>query len=309
MSRLTWLLASLLVTTVGCSTDSGSGSFKPPTGAPRKAQGRLPSTANLLPAMKPKSVSAIKEMGGKPKVEATASVSLTGSFSLTLDVGVQYMFVITLESGATVQLCGSDASSTNYAWLPIGNPLDNDPILDFGSVTIVNGIYISTTVLLDTDWDGDGISDFDDPDDDNDGLGDSVDDDWDNDGEEDEHFDADDDGVPDLGDSDDDNDGIGDAQDADDDGDGIPDDQDPDNDFEICGDGIDNDDDGDIDEEDADCPVEREDEICGDGIDNDGDGYVDEDDDDCATEEFEVCDDGIDNDGDGYVDEDDADCK
>jgi len=307
MSKLNWLIAAIVATTTGCAGNSTSPpNPKPPTGAPRQAKGQLPMGAAMAAGMKPKTVSAVKEKAGKPAVGMKSTVSASGSFSLTLEVGVRYMFVITLDSGTVMSLSASDTTSAVHAWLPIGNPLDGDVALDFGSVTIVNNVFISNTVLLDMDWDEDGIADFADDDDDNDGTADLDDHDIDGDGLDDDYLDADSDGLPDLSDPDDDDDGISDSADQDDDGDGIPDDQEQQED-EVCDDGIDNDDDGFADEDDSDCPSE-EPEICDDGIDNDDDGLVDEDDSDCPSVELEICDDGVDNDDDGLVDEEDPDC-
>jgi hypothetical protein len=282
MSKMNWLVAAILATTTGCAANTQPPDTKPPTGAPRQAKGQLPMGSLLAAGMKPKTVSAVKEADGKPVVGMKGNVSASGAFTLTLDVGVRYMFIVTLDDGTVISLSASDAGSSNHAWLAIGNPLDGDVGLDFGSVTIVNHVFISTTVLLDMDWDEDGIADFLDDDDDNDGILDVDDHDIDGDGIDDDYLDADGDGQPDLADSDDDNDGISDFDDLDDDGDGIPDDQEETED-EVCDDGIDNDGDGFVDEDDSDCPPSGRDEICDDGIDNDGDGLVDEEDPDCAV--------------------------
>ena len=294
MSKMNLLVAAILATTSSCSGSDQPQPAKKPTGAPRMAKGQLPMTL-MAAAKKPKTVTAVKEMSGKPVVGTRGTVSASGSFALTLDVGVRYMFVITLDDGTMISLSAGDSSPKVHAWLPIGNSVDGDVGLDFGSVTIVNNIFISTTILLDIDWDEDGIADFEDDDDDNDGILDLVDLDIDGDGIDDDYLDADGDGNVDLVDDDDDNDGIDDSDDLDDDGDGVSDSEEDD--------AIDIDGDGDIDEGDGDA-----DEICDDGIDNDGDGLVDDEDEDCVEEEVEICDDGIDNDGDGQVDDEDADC-
>ena len=256
MSKLNLLAAALLVTTACSASDPSTSPPSPhpgkaPTGAPRTSKGRLPMLASAAGGKKPKTVSAVREMAGKPVVGTRADVSATGDFALVLDVGVRFMLIVTLEDGTMISLGAQDSHATYLPWLPIGNSLDGDIGLDFGTVIIVDNRFVSTTVLLDIDWDEDGIADFDDDDDDNDGIADADDLDIDNDGVEDDYLDADGDGLVDLADSDDDNDGVDDAVDTDDDGDGIDDSED--------------DDDGDID---------------GDGQPDDGDGEPDDDDDD-----------------------------
>jgi hypothetical protein len=207
-----------------------------PTGAPRQAKGKLPMDA----ANPPKTITAVKEMAGKPAVATRGTVSATGGFDLSLEVGIRYTFIITLTDGAMVELYADSAAGFYESWLPIGNSLDGNVLLDFGSVTIVDGSFVSSTVLLYIDWDEDGIADFDDPDDDNDGIVDLDDYDIDGDGVEDDYLDADGDGESDLADADDDNDGIPDDDDDDEDGDGIADaDEDLDVDIDIDGDGDD----------------------------------------------------------------------
>lgn len=248
MSKTYLLLAALIAT--GCTTNNQTQNPQPtkPTGAPRQAKGKLPMSN---PQMMPKSIAAVKEMGGKPMVATRSEVSASGTFDFTLDVGVRYMFIITLVDGSMMSLYASDATASYASWLPIGNPLGGGLTLDFGNLTIVQGVFVSTTVLTMTDWDGDGIADFADDDDDNDGIDDAEDFDIDGDGIEDDYLDADGDGECDLVDYDDDNDGIDDIDDTDDDGDGIDDDEDDDSDIDIDGDGDpDGDDTGDDDTDD-----------------------------------------------------------
>lgn len=242
MSRL--LVAAIAFTSAACAVNAElpppppGGGVNPPTGAPRQAKGQLPMTG----PMKPKTVTAVQEMGGKPVAAKRSQVSASGGFDLILDVGVRYTFVITLEDDSVISLFAADAANAYYSWLPIGNSLDGGLELDFGSVTIVNNVFITTTILLDMDWDEDGVADFSDTDDDNDGIDDANDFDIDGDGIEDDYLDADGDGECDLADDDDDNDGIDDSEDTDDDGDGIDDTEEEEEDIDIDGD-------GDIDEE------------------------------------------------------------
>ena len=232
MTKFTILALTIATTLAACGTDAEP--VKPPTGAPRMAKGMLPMNGT----MKPKTVTAVKEMAGKPAVAMRSPVAASGSFNLTLEVGVRYMFIITLEQGEMIQLFAADSTSQYASWLPIGNSLTGGVDLDFGSLTIVQNTFISTTVLLGMDWDADGISDFADSDDDNDGISDADDYDIDGDGVEDDYLDADGDGQCDLADDDDDNDGISDDEDTDDDGDGVSD-ADDDLDIDIDGDGDD----------------------------------------------------------------------
>lgn len=245
MSKTTLLTGVLVLATAACTVNNTT-NFPPPTGAPREAKGMLPMTG----PMKPKKVSAVKEMDGKPVVAARSDVTAAGAFNFSLEVGVRYMFVVTLLDDTMVTLGASDASSSFDAWVAVGNPLSGGVTLDFGSVTIVNNVYVSTTVLLYSDWDGDGIADFSDPDDDNDGISDAEDFDADNDGEVDETFDTDGDGSCDLVDDDDDGDGVADVDDDDDDGDGVPDDED-DEAIDIDGDGQPDEGDGTPDDDDG----------------------------------------------------------
>lgn len=239
MSKLSLLILAL--SAAACSNSGATNnSVPPPTGAPRQAKGTLPMT---MPA---KTVTAVKEMGGKPVVAARAPVTTTGAFNFSIEVGVRYTFIITLVDGSEIQLFATDASSAYWPWLPIGNSLDGSAGLDFGTLSITNGYFISTTVLHYVDWDGDGIADFTDDDDDNDGIPDEDDYDIDGDGDEDNYLDTDGDGQCDLADDDDDNDGIADVDDDDDDGDGINDADEPDVQVDIDGDGVnDGGDDGD----------------------------------------------------------------
>jgi hypothetical protein len=242
MSKTTLLSGVLVLATAACTVNNTTNNppgVTPPTGAPRQAKGKLPMSG----PMKPKKVTAVKEMGGKPVVAARSDVSAAGAFDFSLEVGVRYMFIVTLLDDTMISLGATDASSSYEAWVAIGNPLTADVSLDFGSVTIVNNNYVSNTVLLYIDWDADGISDFADTDDDNDGISDADDDDIDNDGHDDETLDADGDGTCDLVDDDDDGDGIADVDDDDDDGDGVPDDQETDS-VDIDGDGQPDDGDG-----------------------------------------------------------------
>ena len=235
MSKTTLLTGVLVLATAACTVNNTTNNplgVPPPTGAPRQAKGQLPMTG----PMKPKKVSAVKEMDGKPVVAARSDVSAAGAFDFSLEVGVRYMFVVTLLDDSMISLGATDASSSYEAWVAIGNPLSVDVSLDFGNVTIVNNHYVSSSVLLYIDWDADGIADFADTDDDNDGISDDEDHDDDGDGEDDEMFDADGDGTCDLADDDDDGDGIADADDEDDDGDGVPDDEE-DEAIDIDGDG------------------------------------------------------------------------
>lgn len=213
----------------------GEGAVDPPMGAPRAAKGKLP----MAPGMMPKTVTAVKEKNGKPEVAKRSPVSASGTFELSLEVGVRYTFVITLVDDSMITLFAEDAADAYYSWLPIGNSLDGSLVLDFGTLTIVDGVFVSNTVLLYTDWDEDGVADFDDADDDNDGIDDEYDFDIDGDGIEDDYLDADGDGECDIADDDDDNDGISDADDADDDGDGIDDADEDDPSIDIDGDGDD----------------------------------------------------------------------
>ncbi len=236
--KLRLFLAALVASTAACATNTTVTSAPKPTGAPRMAKGQLPMSSG----MKPTTVTAVKEMAGKPAVATRGTVSATGAFNLTLDVGVRYTFIITLDTGEMVPLYAVDSTSAYYGWLPIGNSLDGSVALDFGSLTIVNYTFVSNTVLLGIDWDDDGIADFSDPDDDNDGISDEDDFDIDGDGIEDDYLDADGDGECDLSDPDDDGDGIDDEDDTDDDGDGIADDSEDDTDIDIDGDGYPDDD-------------------------------------------------------------------
>ncbi len=248
MSKLTMCIAAIAATAIGCAANTTTNTDPPkPTGAPRQAKGKLPMDA----ANKPKTVTAVKEMAGKPMVATRGTVSAGGTFDLTIEVGVRYMFIITLEDGAMISLYADSAAQFYESWLPVGNSLDGTPLLDFGSVTIVDSVFVSSTVLLYIDWDEDGIADYSDPDDDNDGIEDADDFDIDGDGIEDDYLDADGDGDCDLTDGDDDNDGIDDADDLDDDGDGIDDAEEEGGDIDIDGDG-DGDSDGDPDDGDPD---------------------------------------------------------
>ena len=82
---------------------------------------------------------------------------------------------------------------------------------------------------------------------------------------------------------------------------------------EICGNGLDDDGDGLVDCDDAECYGEPGcvQEICNNNFDDDGDGAVDCDDPECFTNSAcvtEICDNGSDDDGDGDIDCDDSEC-
>lgn len=225
MKHLGTLLIPAILAATACQATTTIN--PPPTGAPRQAKGTLPMTG----ATKPMAISAVREKDGKPVVATKSTVTAAGGFSLSLEVGVRYTFVVTLVDGATVSLFASDVTSAYYGWIAVGNAVDLTPALEFGTLVVVDGLYVSSTVLLGIDWDGDGIADFSDADDDNDGIPDEDDYDIDGDGVEDDYLDADGDGECDLADTDDDGDGVPDTEDQDDDGDGVPDEEDPDDGF------------------------------------------------------------------------------
>lgn len=233
--KLTWIVAALAASTAACATNTTEIAAPRPTGAPRMAKGALPMTA----AIKPKTVTAVREVSGKPAVATRSTVTATGAFSFSLEVGIRYTFVITLENGEMIPLYATDAATDYYNWIAVGNSLDGATLLDFSTVVVVNNVFVSNTVLLGIDWDDDGIADFTDPDDDNDGIDDADDFDIDGDGLEDNYLDTDNDGECDLTDPDDDGDGIADEADADDDGDGIDDSDEVDAPVDIDGDGDD----------------------------------------------------------------------